>query len=170
MEAERFIRAVASDSDLRRGYHRAPVPNLHQPATSGIRSRRCRGSTARRRPSIERAEGVWLVDTDGRRYIDGVSSLWCNVHGHRHPDIDAAVREQLDRVAHTTMLGLSHPGAEELAQRLVAIAPGRAQAPGPLSRVFFSDSGSTAVEVALKMAFQYWQQAPDARPSRTRFV
>jgi adenosylmethionine-8-amino-7-oxononanoate aminotransferase len=115
-------------------------------------------------PVIESGEGAWLVDTDGRRYIDGVSSLWCNVHGHRHPRIDAAVREQLDRVAHTTMLGLSHPGAEELAHRLVAIAP------GALSRVFYSDSGSTAVEVALKMAFQYWRQTRDAQPGRTSFV
>jgi adenosylmethionine---8-amino-7-oxononanoate aminotransferase len=114
-------------------------------------------------PVIERAEGAWLVDTDGRRYIDGVSSLWCNVHGHRHPGIDAAIREQLDRVAHTTTLGLSHPGAEELSGRLVALTPG-------LTRVFFSDSGSTAVEVALKMAFQYWQQSSDARPSRNRFL
>jgi len=87
---------------------------------------------------IERAEGAQLIDSEGRRYIDGVSSLWCNVHGHRHPGIDVAVREQLDRVAHSTMLGLSHPGAAELAARLVAIAP-----PG-LSRVFYSDSGSTA--------------------------
>ena len=113
---------------------------------------------------IESGEREWLVDTEGRRYIDGISSLWCNVHGHRHPRIDTAVREQLDRVAHTTMLGLSHPAAEELARRLVEIAP------GGLSRVFYSDSGSTAVEVALKMAFQYWQQAADRRPSRTSFV
>jgi adenosylmethionine-8-amino-7-oxononanoate aminotransferase len=122
-------------------------------------------------PSIEAADGVWLTDTDGRRYIDGVSSLWCNVHGHRHPRIDAAIRAQLDRVAHTTMLGLSHPGAEELARRLAAIAPGaREGEPGPLTRVFYSDSGSTAVEVALKMAFQYWPQAAPAQPRRTRFV
>ena len=100
---------------------------------------------------IERAEGTELIDADGRRYLDGVSSLWCNVHGHRHPAIDEAVREQLDRVAHSTMLGLSHPGAAELAARLVELAP------AGLSRVFYSDAGSTAVEVALKMAFQYWQ-------------
>jgi adenosylmethionine---8-amino-7-oxononanoate aminotransferase len=91
-----------------------------------------------------------------------VSSLWCNVHGHRHPRIDAAVREQLDRVAHSTMLGLSHPPAIELARRLVEIAP-----PG-LTRVFYSDSGSTATEIALKMAFQYWRQAGQER--RTTFV
>ena len=76
--------------------------------------------------AIERAEGTDLIDADGRRYIDGVSSLWCNVHGHRHPLIDAALREQLDRVAHSTMLGLTHPGAAELAARLVELAP-----PGP---------------------------------------
>ncbi len=130
-----------------------------------------RGFEGEAAPVIGAAEGVWLVDSDGRRYIDGVSSLWCNVHGHRHPHIDAAVRAQLDRVAHSTMLGLSHPGAEELAQRLVAIAPGaRSGRAGPLSRVFYSDSGSTAVEVALKMAFQYWQQAAEPQPSRTKFV
>ncbi|HWO16180.1 MAG TPA: aminotransferase class III-fold pyridoxal phosphate-dependent enzyme, partial [Solirubrobacterales bacterium] len=84
---------------------------------------------------IERAEGSHLIANDGRRYLDGVSSLWCNVHGHRHPGIDQAVRDQLGRVAHTTMLGLSHPGAAELAGRLVEIAP-----PG-LSRVFYSESG-----------------------------
>ncbi len=74
---------------------------------------------------IERAEGSYLIDSDGRRYIDGTSSLWCNVHGHRHPVIDRAVREQLERVAHTTMLGLSHPGGIELAARLVEIVPDR---------------------------------------------
>jgi len=111
-----------------------------------------RGWCAEEPVMVESAEGVELVDTDGRRYIDGVSSLWCNVHGHRHPRIDAAVRDQLDRVAHSTMLGLSHPPAVELARRLVEIAP------APLTRVFYSDSGSTAAEIALKMAYQYWQQ------------
>ncbi|MGH2837696.1 MAG: adenosylmethionine--8-amino-7-oxononanoate transaminase [Thermoleophilaceae bacterium] len=115
-------------------------------------------------PIIERAEGTDLIDTDGRRYIDGVSSLWCNVHGHRHPDIDAAVRAQLDRVAHSTMLGLTHPAAIELAERLVGIAP-----PG-LDRVFYSDSGSTATEIALKMAFQYWQQQGGEAKRKTRFI
>jgi adenosylmethionine-8-amino-7-oxononanoate aminotransferase len=121
------------------------------------------GEWAREDPVIvERAEGTDLIDTRGNRYIDGVSSLWCNVHGHRHPRIDAAIRDQLDRVAHTTMLGLSHPAAIELAHRLVEVAP-----PG-LTRVFYSDSGSTATEIALKMAFQYWRQQGDER--RTRFV
>jgi adenosylmethionine---8-amino-7-oxononanoate aminotransferase len=122
-------------------------------------------------PVVETADGCWLEDAQGRRFIDGVSSLWCNLHGHRHPHIDAAVRDQLDKVAHTTMLGLSHPGAEALADRLVALAPGASgERAGPLTRVFYSDSGSTAVEVALKMAFQYWQQAADRHPSRTGFV
>jgi adenosylmethionine---8-amino-7-oxononanoate aminotransferase len=113
---------------------------------------------------IERAEGIQLIDSDGRRYIDGVSSLWCNVHGHRHPGIDAAVREQLDRVAHSTMLGLSHPGAAELAGKLVELAP-----PG-LSRVFYSEAGATATEIALKMAFQFQQQRGGQHTRRTSFV
>jgi adenosylmethionine---8-amino-7-oxononanoate aminotransferase len=113
---------------------------------------------------VERAEGSHLIATDGRRYLDGVSSLWCNVHGHRHPGIDQAVRDQLGRVAHSTMLGLSHPGAAELAARLVDLAP-----PG-LSRVFYSDSGSTATEIALKMAFQYQQQRGGQHVRRTSFV
>ncbi len=121
-------------------------------------------------PVIVGGEGEFLEAADGRRYIDGISSLWCNVHGHRHPRIDDALRAQLGRVAHSTMLGLSHPGAEELARRLVAIAPGANGRPGPLSRVFYSDNGSTAVEVALKMAFQYWQQSADERPARTTYV
>jgi adenosylmethionine---8-amino-7-oxononanoate aminotransferase len=107
---------------------------------------------------IESAQGSTLTDTEGRRYIDGVSSLWCNVHGHRHPKIDAAVQEQLGKVAHSTMLGLSHRAAIELAKRLIDIAP-----PG-LSRVFYSDSGSTATEIALKIAFQYWAQNGQTRP------
>ena len=113
---------------------------------------------------IESADGTDLIDENGRRYIDGVSSLWCNVHGHRHPLIDAAVREQLDRVAHSTMLGLTHPGATELAARLVELTP-----PG-LDRVFYSESGATAVEIALKMAFQYWQQRGGQHRRRTSFV
>ncbi len=113
---------------------------------------------------IERAEGSQLIDDAGRRYLDGVSSLWCNVHGHRHPGIDAAVREQLGRVAHSTMLGLSHAGGAELAARLVELAP-----PG-LSRVFYSESGSTATEIALKMAFQYQQQRGGQHARRTSFV
>ncbi len=101
---------------------------------------------------IERAYGCTLVDLDGNEYLDGVSSMWCNVHGHRHPRLDAALREQLDRVAHVTNLGASNPTTVRLARRLVELAP-----PG-LEHVFFSDDGATAVEVALKMALQYWRQ------------
>ena len=111
---------------------------------------------------VEHAEGFFLFDTEGRGYLDGVSSLWCNVHGHGHPTIVAALHEQLDRLQHSTMLGLAHVPAIELATRLVEIAP------EGLTRVFYSDSGSTAVEVALRMAFQYQQQA--GNPGRTRFV
>jgi adenosylmethionine-8-amino-7-oxononanoate aminotransferase len=115
-------------------------------------------------PIIESADRCELIDVHGRRYIDGVSSLWCNVHGHRHPAIDIAVRDQMDRVAHSTMLGLSHRPAIELARRLVEIAP------DGLSRVFYSDSGSTATEIALKMAFQFWQQQGGDGPRRTKFI
>jgi len=100
---------------------------------------------------IKGANGCWLEDENGRQYLDGISSLWANVHGHRHPVIDRAIREQMGRVAHTTMLGLSHPGGIELARLLVK------HAPEGLTRVFYSDSGATAVEIALKMAYQYWQ-------------
>lgn len=110
---------------------------------------------------IASAEGVELIDTDGKRYLDAVSSLWCNVHGHRNPRIDAAIRRQLDTVAHTTMLGLTHAPAIELAARLCALTG--------LDRVFYSDSGSSAVEVALKMAFQAQQQRPGGS-ARTRFA
>src|SRR3954471_11340878 len=113
---------------------------------------------------VERAEGVYLFDVQGRRYLDGVSSLWCNVHGHRHPALDGAVREQLEKVAHSTLLGVSHPTAIELARRLVECTP------EGLTRVFFSDDGATAVEVALKMAFQYWRQKDAPEPRRSRFL
>jgi adenosylmethionine-8-amino-7-oxononanoate aminotransferase len=113
---------------------------------------------------IERAEGFFLVDTEGRRYLDGVSSLWCNVHGHRVPEIDEAIRAQLDLVAHSTLLGLANVPSIVLARRLVERAP-----PG-LTRVFFSDDGATAVEVALKMAFQFWRQCSPPRPNKTRFL
>ena len=102
-------------------------------------------------PIICRGEGSFLIDTDGNRYIDGVSSLWVNVHGHSHPTIVDAIVTQARTLQHSTFLGLSHPPAIELAERLVAIAP-----PG-LERVFFSENGAAAVEVALKMAFSYWR-------------
>ncbi len=111
---------------------------------------------------IVRGDGVHLFDAEGRRYIDGNASLWCNVHGHNHPALNAALHEQVDRISHSTMLGLSHPGAVELAARLVEIAPGE------LSRVFYSDAGATAAEIALKIAFQYQQQRGES--GRTSFV
>jgi adenosylmethionine-8-amino-7-oxononanoate aminotransferase len=107
---------------------------------------------------IAAAEGNYLIDTEGRRYLDGVSSLWCNVHGHRHPAIDGAVRAQLDRVAHTTLLGLASPPAAMVAARLAAIAP------AGLTRTFYSDAGATAVEIALKLALQYWRLRGEERP------
>jgi adenosylmethionine---8-amino-7-oxononanoate aminotransferase len=100
---------------------------------------------------IQAGEGNYLVDIEGRRYLDGVSSLWVNVHGHRKREIDDAIRAQLDRIAHSTLLGLAGVPSIELAEKLVAVTP-----PG-LDRVFYSDSGSTAMEVALKLAFQYWK-------------
>lgn len=105
-------------------------------------------------PIIESAEGFHLTDVEGRRYLDGISSLWCNVHGHRVPEIDQAIRNQLDRVAHTTLLGLSSRPSIELARRLVELAP------EGLTKVFYSDSGATAVEAALKIAYQYHRQKP----------
>lgn len=113
---------------------------------------------------IERAEGCMLYDIKGRAYLDGVSSLWCNLHGHRHPKLDAALREQLNRVAHTTALGASNVPAITLAKRLTDIAP------HGLKHVFFSDSGATAVEVALKLAFQYWRQRPNPKPEKSCYV
>ena len=113
---------------------------------------------------IERAEGCTLVDVEGREYLDGVSSLWCNVHGHRHPTIDAAIRAQLDKVAHVTSLGQSNPTTIELARRLVKIAP------AGLEHVFYSDDGATAVEVAVKMAFQYWRQCDSPKPEKSAYV
>lgn len=112
---------------------------------------------------IERAEGCWLIDVDGTRYLDGVSSLWVNVHGHCRPEINRAIAAQLERMAHSTFLGLSHPPGIELARRLVELAP------GALSRVFYSDTGAAAVEIALKMAFQYWRQCADPQPQKTKF-
>lgn len=111
---------------------------------------------------IERGDGNYLVDTQGRRYLDGVSSLWCNVHGHNHPRLNAALKAQLDRLAHSTFLGLTHEPGIRLGEALVEVAP------QGLTRVFYSDSGSTAVEIALKQSFQYWQLA--GRPKKQRFL
>lgn len=100
---------------------------------------------------ISRGDGHYLIDDQGRKYLDGVSSLWCNVHGHRKKELDDAIKDQLDRIAHSTFLGLSHVPGIQLAHKLIEIAP------KGLQRVFYSDDGATAVEIALKMAVQYWQ-------------
>lgn len=108
---------------------------------------------------IERGKGVYLIDRAGRKYLDGTSSIWVNLHGHRHRALDRALRDQLGRIAHSTLLGLSNPPAILLARELIRLAP------KGLRRVFYSDDGSTAVEAGLKMAVQYWQQHdPTAGP------
>jgi adenosylmethionine-8-amino-7-oxononanoate transaminase len=111
---------------------------------------------------IDSAQGFHLIDTEGKRYIDGVSSLWCNVHGHRVKRIDDAIRGQLDKVGHSTLLGLGQTRSIELAEKLVAIAP------KGLGRVFYSDSGATAVEIAVKMAYQYF--ANKGQSGRDKFI
>ncbi|HEY5976200.1 MAG TPA: adenosylmethionine--8-amino-7-oxononanoate transaminase [Geobacteraceae bacterium] len=111
---------------------------------------------------ITHGEGCWLIDSDGNRYLDGVAAIWTNVHGHSRKEINDAVKEQVDRIEHSTLLGLTNDKAVLLAKRLVEIAP-----PG-LTKVFYSDNGSTAVEIGIKMAFQYWQQR--GRPAKTRFI
>ena len=113
-------------------------------------------------PVIEKGEGCYLIDTEGRRYLDGVSSLWCNVHGHRVKELDRAIEKQLKKISHSTFLGLTHPAAIELAEKLISIVP------KGLTRVFYSDSGSEAVEIALKTAFQYWAQK--GHPEKKKFA
>lgn len=99
---------------------------------------------------ITSGDGMYLIDSDGNKYLDGVSSLWCNVHGHRAPEIDEAIRKQLNKIAHSTMLGLASEPAILLADRLMKIVP------AGLAKIFYSDAGATATEVAFKMAAQYW--------------
>ncbi len=111
---------------------------------------------------IESGRGCWLTDTEGRHYLDATASIWTNVHGHNDVDLHAAIRQQLDKVAHSTMLGLSHPVGTRLARKLVELAP------GDLNRAFFSDTGANAVEIALKMSLQYWQL--QKRPQKTRII
>ncbi len=113
---------------------------------------------------IERAKGVWLYDVEGNRYLDGVSSMWCNLLGHGHPRINEAIRKQLDLVAHSTSLGMGGRAAAELAKRLADITP------GDLQHVFMCSDGSSVNEVALKMAFQYWRQCDEPRPSKTKYL
>lgn len=112
---------------------------------------------------IERAQGCWLYDTEGRRYLDANASIWTNVHGHNDPDLNAALTSQLSHMAHTTYLGLSHGPGAQLAAKLAQIAPGE-----DLTRVFYSDNGSNAVEIALKLSLQYWQLS--GRGKKTQLV
>ncbi len=111
---------------------------------------------------IERAEGCYLIDQDGRRYLDGTASLWVNVHGHNREELNAAIVTQLGKVAHSTLLGLTNAPAAHLAAELAK------RLPGSLNRVFYSDSGSTAVEIALKQAFQYWSL--QGKSEKCRFI
>ena len=111
---------------------------------------------------IDSADGFYLLDTEGKRYIDGFSSLWCNVHGHRVKKIDDAIRDQLNKVSHSTLLGLGQTRSIELAERLVGVTP------AGLDKVFYSDSGATSVEVAVKMAYQYWSNV--GQDGRTKFI
>lgn len=114
---------------------------------------------------IEKGDGVYLRDTDGKKYLDGVSSLWVNVHGHRKREIDVAAKKQIGKLAHSTLLGLANEPSILLAEKLIQIAP------RGLKKVFYSDSGSTAVEIALKMALQFWRQKNGGRFRRkTKFV
>jgi len=120
------------------------------------------------RVPIARAEGAWLYDHDGKRYLDAVSSWWTCLLGHRHPRIIAALKDQLDRLDHVMLAGFTHEPAIELAEALVAIAPRAANDDGALRRVFYADNGSSAVEVALKLSFHYWRNC--GQGERTRFV
>ena len=113
---------------------------------------------------IEEGDGFYLKDIKGNVYIDGVSSLWTNVHGHRKQEIDVALKDQIDKISHSTFLGLSNVAAILLAEKLVHITP------RGLDKVFYSDSGSEAMEVALKVAYQYWCQKDNPEPQRTKFV
>lgn len=113
---------------------------------------------------IEQGKGSYLIDTEGRKYLDATASIWVNLHGHRHPRLDRALNLQLRKIAHSTFLGLSNPPAIRLARELIRLAP------KGLRRVFYSDNGSTAVEVALKMAVQYWQQIQPAAGPKQSFA
>lgn len=114
---------------------------------------------------VERAEKFELIDVNGRRYLDGISSLWCNVHGHGEPELISALIKQAEKVCHSTLLGQSHTAILELSEKLKTFLPGN------LSRLFFADSGSNAVEAALRIAIEYWQkQGAPAATKKTKFV
>lgn len=114
------------------------------------------------RLAVARAQGCWLEDAEGRRYLDGNASIWTNVHGHNDPELNSALIRQLEKVAHTTLLGLHHPAADQLSARLAGLTSDR------LPRVFYSDCGAMAVEIAVKMSLQYWQL--QGHPERRRIL
>src|SRR5260370_4345261 len=111
---------------------------------------------------VSRGEGAWLIDHDGRRYLDAISSWWTNLFGHTNPRIAAALKDQVDRLEHVIFAGFSHEPGIRLAEELLRVAP-----PG-LARVFYGDNGSRAIEIALKMSFHYWRNLGRAR--KTRFI
>ncbi len=117
--------------------------------------------------SIASGEGAWLIASDGRRYLDGNSSIWTNLHGHAHPKINQAIKSQLDRIAHSSFLGLTHEPAVQLAQQLLRYTRLSSESPN-LNRVFFSDDGSTAIEAGLKMILQSFAQ--NGQGQRTQFI
>ncbi len=143
------VRSDAAALDLRYLWH--PFTQMHEWEREDF-------------PVIVGGEGVYLTDESGRRYLDGVSSLWCNVHGHGHPKIVEAISTQAAELDHSTLLGLTHPAAIRLAERLISIAP------KGLTRTFYSDNGATAVEIALKIAFQYQRQRTPPRPEKRKFI
>ena len=111
---------------------------------------------------VERAEGIYLFDRQGKRYLDAISSWWVNLLGHNHPALNAAMKTQLEKMAHVMFAGITHQPAIDLASSLIKLSPKN------LKKVFFSDNGSTSVEIALKMSLQYWQQA--GKENRTQFI
>ncbi|MFQ5587680.1 MAG: adenosylmethionine--8-amino-7-oxononanoate transaminase [Nitrospiria bacterium] len=119
---------------------------------------------------IAEGDGVWLTDIEGRRFLDGTSSLWVNIHGHRHPKINAALKAQIDKISHSTLLGLGNLPSTNLAEKLIQIAPVSDDSPRKLSKVFYSDNGSTAVEIALKITFAYWRHKGPAHQKKQKFI
>ena len=155
-------RALPTSGREHESQQRIPDPEAHGPHASVAPLHPDAGVDGRKPLHHRRGRGQLPHRRDGNRYLDGVSSLWCNLFGHRRPELDQALKAQTDRIAHSTFLGLSHVPGIELAARLTALVP------AGLTRVFYSDSGATAVEVALKLAVQYWQLL--GRTQKTRFA
>ncbi len=113
---------------------------------------------------IEKGDGIYLYDIHGNKYIDGVSSLWVNIHGHNNKELNEAIKEQIDKISHSTLLGLANVPSSVLAEKLIEIAP------ASLKKVFYSDSGSTSVEIAIKVAFQYFRQKGSKYKNKKKFI